>query len=114
MPCPYRRLDAARAAREIRELCDANRVYRGAGHTCPRTRSSGRGTRAGPGQGAAEIALLRLVAQAGQPGAQALRAEQVQEGPDVRRAAHRDDEDAFAAQSLPRRAASDSSAAWSL
>src|SRR5947207_2212577 len=51
-----------------------------------------------PVQAAAEIALLPLVAQAGQPDAEAARAEQGHEVPDVGRAAHRDHEDAFAAQ----------------
>src|ERR1700750_3227083 len=57
--------------------------------------------RFGSVQAASEIALLPLVAQAGQPDAEPARAEQVHEAPDVGRAAHRDHEDAFGVQVTP-------------
>ena len=56
------------------------------------------GAEARAGQAAPEVSLLPLVAQAGQPGAQPARAEQVEKVPDVRGAAHRHHEDAFLPQ----------------
>ena len=47
------------------------------------------------------VALMAAPAQAGQPDAEAARAEQVHEVPDVGRAAHRDHEDAFGVQVTP-------------
>ena len=63
-----------------------------------RDADEGGGVGSGPAQAAAEIAFLPLVAQAGQPDAEAAGAEQGHEVPDVGRAAHRDHENALAAQ----------------
>jgi hypothetical protein len=60
----------------------------------------GAGAEACSGQAAAEIALLFLVAQARQGDAEAPRAEYVKEVPDVRRTAHRHDEDLLLGQVL--------------
>ena len=72
------------------------------------------GTEAGPLQTAPEVALLAGVTQARQSEVQPPRTEQLQEAPDVPGTAHRHHGNALSGKSRPRRAASASSATWSL
>ena len=72
------------------------------------------GTEAGSFEPAPEVALLSRVTQARQPGVAPVGPEPFHEAPDVRRAAHGDDGDAFRVEIRPRRRASASSATLSL